>query len=114
MQGGYSDKDLLERFEADVSARVPHVESGKVVNPTPLVDVTAALRECARDEYGLHLSEPFKVYAKFDSKIIGGSVKVRPAVRIVGEALASGRLRRGRTVFEPTSGNVGLALGMLG
>jgi len=114
LQSASSDRILLERFEADVSARVPHIEGGKVVNPTPLVDVTAALRECARDEYGLHLDESFRVLAKFDSQIIGGSVKVRPASMIVGEALASGRLRSGQTVFEATSGNFGLALGMLG
>ncbi len=114
MQSASSDRELHQRFQADVRARVPHFEGGKAVNPTPLVDVTEALRVCARDEYGLHLVGAFKVFAKFDSKIVGGSVKVRPAVRIVGDALSSGRLRRGQTVFEATSGNFGLALGMLG
>jgi cysteine synthase/rhodanese-related sulfurtransferase len=114
LQSASSDRQLIERFEADVLARVPHLDDGRVVNPTPLADVTEALRECARDEYGLHLVGDFRVFAKFDSRIMGGSVKVRPAVRIVGDALASGRLRRGQTVFEATSGNFGLALGMLG
>ncbi len=114
MQSESSDKELLERFEADISTRVPHLEGGEVVNPTPLTDVTEVLRECARDEYGLHLGGRFRVFAKFDSKIAGGSVKVRPAVRIIGEALSSGRLHSGQTVFEATSGNFGLALGMLG
>ena len=51
---------------------------------------------------------------KLDSKIAGGSVKVRPAVNIVGDAITSGKLREGQTVFEATSGNFGLALGWLG
>jgi len=114
LQSESPDSELLQRFEADVWERVPHLVGGKVVNPTPLADVTGHLRDCAQDEYGLHLEGDFRVFAKFDSKIVGGSVKVRPAVMIVGEALASGRLHRGQTVFEATSGNFGLALGMLG
>lgn len=84
-----------------------------MVNPTPLTDVTEALLDCARSEYGLHLDGGARVFAKLDSKIEGGSVKARPAVRIIGDAIASGRLVRGQTVFEATSGNFGLALGRL-
>ena len=108
------DNELLHRFETDVWEQVPHLVGKEVVNPTPLVEVTEALRQCASGEYGLHLSGSFRVFAKFDSKIVGGSVKMRPAVRIVGEALATGKLHRGQTIFEATSGNFGLALGVLG
>lgn len=114
MQSSVPDKELLQRFRAELWGRVPHAEGGSVANPTPLEDVGEALGECARKEYGLHLRGEFRVFAKFDSRIFGGSVKVRPALRIVGEALSSGTLRRGQTVFEATSGNFGLALGMLG
>ncbi len=105
---------LLERFDAEVLARTPHLESGNIVNATPLIDVTDALSECARDEYGLRLASGTRIFAKFDSKIPGGSVKVRPAVWIVRDAIASGKLVKGQTVFEATSGNFGLALGWLG
>ena len=105
---------LFEMFETEAKARVPHVEGGNVVNPTPLVDVTDPLVECARDEYGLRLARGVRIFAKLDSRIEGGSVKVRPAIAIVGEAIASGRLTRGQTIFEATSGNFGLALGWLG
>ncbi len=109
------DTELLEKFEENVRAMVPRLEGERLVNPTPLMDVTAALLECARSEYGLGLhAGEVRVFAKFDSKIAGGSVKVRPAVGIVGEAIASGRLARGATIFEATSGNFGLALGALG
>jgi cysteine synthase len=114
MQTASKDAGLLQRFEAEVRPQIPHVVGGRVVNPTPMADVTALLVECARTEYGVKLGGGARVLAKFDSKIPGGSVKVRPAVNIVGDAIASGRLTRGQTVFEATSGNFGLALGWLG
>ena len=115
MQSVSGDRELFETFRAGLGAVVPHLEGGGIANPTPLKDVTGVLLECASAEYGLHLpATGARVFAKFDSEIAGGSVKVRPAVSIVGEALRTGKLRRGQTVFEATSGNFGLALGMLG
>jgi cysteine synthase len=109
------DSGLMERFDSAIWSQVPHQEEGKVANPTPLVDITGALLECARSEYGMSLGgEGARVFAKLDSKIQGGSVKVRPAVAIIRDAIQSGRLVRGQTVFEATSGNFGLALGPLG
>jgi cysteine synthase len=78
-----------------------------------LEQLTAPLIECARVEYGLEIPKNVKVFGKFDSKIVGGSVKVRPAVEIIENAIANGRLRSGQIVFEATSGNFGIALGML-
>jgi cysteine synthase A len=117
MQNEAVDSRLLEALVSQVKAKVPHIqgEGAKVLNPTPLVDLTEALIECARTEYGIKLdAERAKVYGKFDSEIFGGSVKVRPAVKIIEEAIATGKLARGQTVFEATSGNFGLALGMFG
>jgi cysteine synthase len=117
LQKASVDLELQKAFEAQVKRKVPHVEgaSRDVVNATPLVDLTDVLVECARSQYGMRLqTNGLKVYGKFDSKILGGSVKVRPAVRIIEEAIASGKLVRGQTIFEATSGNFGLALGMLG
>ena len=108
-----NDQGLLERFQAEARSQVPHIEEGRVVNPTPLIDVTATLLECARSEYGLRLGNGARVLAKLDSKITGGSVKVRPAVSILGDAISAGKLVKGQTVFEATSGNFGLALGWL-
>ncbi len=113
------DKELLERFDSEIRAKVPHLherEAGPVVaNPTPLLDITDALIECAKVEYGLEISpKSTRVFGKFDSHIFGGSVKVRPAVQIIEDAIASGKLRSGQTIFETTSGNFGIALGLLG
>src|SRR5713226_1335132 len=112
------DGALLKRFQSEIKSKVPHVverDGGKAfVNPTPLEDLSTPLVECARVEYGLEITpKNIKVLGKFDSKIFGGSVKVRPAVEIIEDAIASGRLRNGQTVFEATSGNFGIALGML-
>jgi cysteine synthase A len=115
LQSTAVDEHLLARFDSEIWSKVPHSEGGRVANPTPLVDVTSTILECARGEYGLNLTGAgVKVLAKLDSKIHGGSVKVRPAVSIVRDAIASGRLARGQKVFEATSGNFGLALGALG
>lgn len=115
MKSFSGDSALLGRFDSAILSRVPHQEEGRVANPTPLVDITEALLECAKSEYGMSLrGDGVRVFAKLDSKIHGGSVKVRPAVTIVREAMRSGRLVEGQTVFEATSGNFGLALGTLG
>jgi cysteine synthase/rhodanese-related sulfurtransferase len=112
------DEALLKRFQTEIKSKVPYVVekdgSKSFVNPTPLEDLTVPLIECARVEYGLEIpAKSIRIFGKFDSKITGGSVKVRPAVEIVEDAIASGKLRTGQTVFEATSGNFGIALGML-
>ena len=110
------DSILLEDFEREIWSKVPHLEKpeAKVVNATPLVDITEDLRECARKEYGLNLADlDLQVFGKFDSNLLAGSIKVRPAVHIVHDAITTGKLRRGQTIFEATSGNFGIALGQI-
>ncbi|OLC33452.1 MAG: cysteine synthase [Thaumarchaeota archaeon 13_1_40CM_4_38_7] len=110
------DSILLEHFEREIWSKVPHLEKreAKIVNATPLVDITEDLRECARKEYGLNLADlDLQVFGKFDSNLLAGSIKVRPAVHIVHDAIITGKLRRGQTIFEATSGNFGIALGQI-
>ncbi|MDA4114949.1 MAG: pyridoxal-phosphate dependent enzyme [Thaumarchaeota archaeon] len=113
--GGAIDAELLRAFERDILSRIPHLEGGRIVNPTPLLDLTKAMKECASEEYGLELSgRDFSVFGKLEALLLGGSVKSRAATQIVHEAIRTGRLRRGMTVFEATSGNFGIALGLAG
>jgi cysteine synthase len=85
-----------------------------VVNPTPLKDITGDLKECAKSVFGLELADKdLRIFGKFDSKLLAGSIKVRPAVQIIHNAIATGKLKRGQTIFEATSGNFGIALGQI-
>ena len=55
-----------------------------------------------------------EVYVKLEYLNPGGSVKDRPALRIVQDAIASGRLTPEKTLIEATSGNTGVAYAMVG
>jgi cysteine synthase len=107
---------LLEHFEREIWSRVPHLEGeAKVVNATPLKDITEDLKECAKSVFGLDLADnDLRVFGKFDSKLLAGSIKARPAINILHDAIATGKLRQGQTIFEATSGNFGIALGLIG
>lgn len=54
------------------------------------------------------------IYAKLEGFNPTGSIKDRIALRMVEGAEASGALRPGQTIIEPTSGNTGIGLAMVG
>ncbi|MEO3782511.1 cystathionine beta-synthase [Actinocorallia sp. B10E7] len=56
---------------------------------------------------------PGQVIAKVEYLNPGGSVKDRIAVRMIDAAEASGALRPGGTIVEPTSGNTGVGLAIV-
>ena len=108
------DTALLEKFEQEIWSKIPHLVGDKVENPTPLVDLTEDLKECSKSLYNFDLSnENLKVYGKFDADLLSGSIKVRPAVQIIHDAIKTGKLKSGQIVIEATSGNFGIALGQL-
>ena len=108
------DEILLRRFEHEVWNLIPRIEDGRVINATPLIDMTRDLVECAKSVFDIDLDgRNLKVYGKFDSVLPSGSIKVRAALHIIHEAIKSGRLRGDQTVIEATSGNFGIALGLL-
>ena len=75
-----------------------------LVGDTPLI----RLRRIERDLPGVEL------YAKAEWKNPGGSVKDRPALRMIQEGIASGRLSTGKVILDATSGNTGIAYAMMG
>lgn len=109
------DKTLLEKFEQGIWSKIPHLEEeGKVVNATPLVDLTDDLKECAKNTYKLDISDlDLKVYGKFDSNLVSGSIKIRPAIHIMHDAIKTGKLKSNQMIIEATSGNFGIALGQM-
>jgi cysteine synthase B len=60
------------------------------------------------------LPDTVELWLKAEWTNPGGSVKDRPALNIVRSALASGKIGRGQTLLDATSGNTGIAYAMLG
>ena len=54
-----------------------------------------------------------EVYAKAEWENPGGSVKDRPALNIIREAEAAGRMSRNKILIDSTSGNTGIAYAMI-
>ena len=54
-----------------------------------------------------------QVFAKAEHLNPGGSVKDRPALAMILEAEFRGRLRPGKTILDASSGNTGIAYGMI-
>jgi S-sulfo-L-cysteine synthase (O-acetyl-L-serine-dependent) len=83
-------------------------ESGRkildAIGNTPLL----RLSRIEQDRRGVEL------YAKAEWLNPGGSVKDRPAARMVCEGLESGKLTRDRRILDATSGNTGIAYAMIG
>jgi cysteine synthase B len=55
-----------------------------------------------------------KILGKLEGNNPGGSVKDRPAYYMIIKAEESGKLTKDKTIVEPTSGNMGIALAMIG
>ena len=53
-----------------------------------------------------------RLWAKLEDRNPTGSIKDRPALRMIEEAERAGRLHPGATILEPTSGNTGISLAM--
>jgi S-sulfo-L-cysteine synthase (O-acetyl-L-serine-dependent) len=75
-----------------------------LVGRTPLI----RLQRIEQDKPGI------EVYAKAEFANPGGSVKDRPARRMLLEGLSSGALVPGKTLLDATSGNTGIAYAMFG
>jgi cysteine synthase B len=73
------------------------------VGSTPLVELRA-----------LNPNPRVRILAKLEGSNPGGSVKDRPALYMLSMAEARGELTAHRTILEPTSGNTGIAIAMLG
>jgi len=55
-----------------------------------------------------------EILVKFEGLNVGGSIKTRTAFNMVEEAERAGKLRKGMVIVEPTSGNQGIGLALVG
>ena len=75
----------------------------QVIGNTPLVELA-----------NLSANPRVKILCKLEGCNPGGSVKDRPALYMITKAEESGELTKGRVILEPTSGNTGIAIAMIG
>jgi S-sulfo-L-cysteine synthase (O-acetyl-L-serine-dependent) len=62
----------------------------------------------------LNPNKDVTIYAKIEGNNPTGSIKDRIALKMVEQAEAEGSLVKGKTIIEPTSGNTGIGLAMIG
>ena len=74
------------------------------VGNTPMVRLRTIERECPGVE----------LYLKLEYANPGGSVKDRPALRMMLDAIADGRLTKDKILIDATSGNTGVAYSLFG
>ncbi|OBF50447.1 PLP-dependent cysteine synthase family protein [Mycolicibacterium monacense] len=75
---------------------------------TPLVGCPHLSPRWDDDENGPHV----RLWAKLEDRNPTGSIKDRPALRMIEQAERDGLLQPGSTILEPTSGNTGISLAM--
>ncbi len=75
----------------------------QAIGNTPLVELV-----------NLNPNPNTKVLCKLEGCNPGGSVKDRPALYMITRAEESGELTKDKVILEPTSGNTGIAIAMIG
>ena len=58
--------------------------------------------------------ESAEILVKFEGLNVGGSIKTRTALHMIEQAEAAGKLRPDTVIVEPTSGNQGIGLALVG
>jgi cysteine synthase A len=77
----------------------------ELVGNTPLMELTKV-----EEKYALK----GKIFAKIEYFNPAGSVKDRIAMQMILDAEEEGKLKKGATIIEPTSGNTGIGLSAIG
>ena len=89
-------------------------ERGKseiMASPSPVPNILAAIGDTHLVEMQRYLERrDIRVWAKLEALNPGGSAKARPAARMIGDAIADGRIGPDTTIIESTSGNLGVGL----
>jgi len=74
----------------------------ELIGKTPLLEI----KKLNEDGFG-------QVFVKLESKNPGGSVKDRPALKMIEDAENQGKINKDTIIIEPTSGNTGIGLALV-
>src|SRR5437868_6482701 len=97
-----TEAEIDSGFENDKGSRAAELESQ--IGNTPLL----RLRRVSGD-----LAPGVEILVKAEHLNPGGSVKDRPALAMILDAERRGLLRPGKTILDASSGNTGIAYGMI-
>lgn len=75
----------------------------ELIGKTPMIKINS-----------ISTNKNVNIYAKLEGVNPGGSIKDRIALRMINQAEKEGKLNKNKTIIEPTSGNTGIALAMIG
>ena len=75
----------------------------EAVGQTPLIRLNRMVDEDSAD-----------ILVKFEALNVGGSIKTRTALNMINEAEAQGLIDKDSIIVEPTSGNQGIGLALVG
>ena len=75
----------------------------EAIGNTPMIKLNKLPKEGSAD-----------VYVKMEALNIGGSIKTRTAYNMIKQALANGDIDKNSIIVEPTSGNQGIGLALVG
>jgi len=87
--------------KADLCRTVDHVAA--LVGRTPLIEI-----------HYRYNGQPRRLYAKYESMNMTGSVKDRMALHILRRAVERGELKPGAVIVEASSGNTGISFAAIG
>jgi cystathionine beta-synthase len=96
----------------------PGVEVDRITDDGPPIDAVDSLLDLVGDTPLVRLDRMARdisgqLLAKLEFLNPGGSVKDRPAITMIEAAEREGRLTKGGTIVEPTSGNTGVGLAIV-
>lgn len=75
----------------------------EAIGKTPMVKLQRIVPEDAAD-----------IYVKVEGLNVGGSIKTRTALNMINDAIAKGKIHKDTIIVEPTSGNQGIGLALVG
>ncbi len=97
---------IVTKDTKHIPKKLSHTSILDKVGNTPLLKVNRMTEGLGNKDVG--------IYAKAEWFNPGGSVKDRPALRIIEEAENTGRLHPDKIIIDSTSGNTGIAYALIG